>query len=443
MFRLLLLLVVVLLSGCAGSGQIADTETPTPPSNPFTPDDLAEHPLFDPDTVLQVAITIDPDDWAELRTQSRSFAGEFAGDCRSEPFSSPYTYFPGDLEVNGETLSSIGLRKKGFIGSQNVKKPSLRLNLDEYVPGAELQGVDNITLNNGVQDPALVRQCLTYGLFQRAGLPASRCGFARVRVNDEDLGIYVHVEPVKRSFLRGASGTTTVIYEGTLSDVDARWLDTFEPKNTDTDPDLGPLRRGGGPRRAGSPGGDARCAHRPGAVPDLPGDGGLDGPLGWLRRQPEQLLRLSRPGAGRLVFLPWGVDGTLRAFEGRGSGHFSTGLVANRVLADPSLRARYLDRVDALGDAVWSESWLLDEVDRMESLIEEELGPATPFDPIDEVREFVENSGGCSKGRRSTSTPSALRSACKSSVASTPPSRPLGAHRTAASTGSGTPVTST
>ncbi len=46
------------------------------------------------------------------------------------------------------------------------------------------------------------------------------------------------------------------------------------------------------------------------------------------------------PAQGRLVFLPWGTDGTLRASgEGR-SGHFSTGLIANKILSEPCLRDR-------------------------------------------------------------------------------------------------------
>ena len=39
-------------------------------------------------------------------------------------------------------------------------------------------------------------------MFEKAGLPAPRCNFARVSMNGEDLGIYVHVEPVKKAFLR-------------------------------------------------------------------------------------------------------------------------------------------------------------------------------------------------------------------------------------------------
>ena len=381
------------MPGCLGAGQLNDQETPTPPVERFVPIELADHPLFPNDRVLDVSISMDPDDWEALRLQSRSFVGEFAGDCRSAPFTSSYTYFPGDLVVDGQVLSNIGLRKKGFIGSQSITKPSLRLNLDEYVEGAELGGVDNITLNNAVQDPALLRQCLVYELFRQAGLPASRCGFARVEVNGEDLGVYAHVEPVKRSFLRERFGNDDGdLYEGTLSDVDSGWVDTFDAKTGDTDPNLQPLRE---------------------LTDDLAEGESLEGVLdahidldrfltfwametwvghwdGYAGNQ-NNFFMYRDPAQGRLVFLPWGTDGTLRASgEGR-SGHFSTGLIANKILSAPSLRDRYLSRVEAVGAEVWREEDILGEIARMETLIEAQLGALTPFGAINEVRDFVED----------------------------------------------------
>ena len=106
------------------------------------------------------------------------------------------------LRTSSTASSSPTSVSKGFIGSQSTTKPSIKINVDEYVEGAKLFGVDNITLNNGVQDPSLLRQCLSYQLFDLAGLPSPRCNFAHVYVNGADMGIYVHVEPIKPAFLR-------------------------------------------------------------------------------------------------------------------------------------------------------------------------------------------------------------------------------------------------
>ena len=135
--------------------------------------------------------------------------------------------------MDDQSLSNIGVRKKGFIGSQSITKPSLRINLDEYEDGVELFQTDNITLNNAVQDPTRIRQCIGYSLFEKAGLPASRCNFARVSINGKDPTIYVHVEYIKRSFLRRTFGNDDGdLYEGTISDFDPIRQQTFEPRNS-------------------------------------------------------------------------------------------------------------------------------------------------------------------------------------------------------------------
>ena len=46
------------------------------------------------------------------------------------------------MEMDGEVALNVGIRKKGFIGSQSIDKPALKINVDEFVDGAELFGVD-------------------------------------------------------------------------------------------------------------------------------------------------------------------------------------------------------------------------------------------------------------------------------------------------------------
>ena len=68
-----------------------------------------------------------------------------------------------------------------------------------------------LTLNNTIQDPSFVRQPLGYTLLGMAGLPHSRCNFARVFVNGQPIGqgvagvnspgIYVNAEPVMKRYI--------------------------------------------------------------------------------------------------------------------------------------------------------------------------------------------------------------------------------------------------
>ena len=198
---------------------------------------------FDPDHVVQIELNMAEEDWDALRFETETFVSALSGDCRSEPIGGDYTDFSASITMDGESIDNIGIRKKGLIGSQSTSKPSFSINLDEFEEGAELFDVDNLTLNNGVQDPALMRQCLVYDLFDKAGLPSPRCNFARVSMNGEDLGVYIHVEPIKPSMLRDHfESDEGDLYEGALSDFHADWYRTFDPDTDETDPELGSVQ---------------------------------------------------------------------------------------------------------------------------------------------------------------------------------------------------------
>ncbi len=337
--------------------------------------------LFRTDRVLEVAIELAADDWAALRRQYRSFADIVTGDCQDDVYAVPFTYFPATLTVDGVTVADVGVRKKGFIGSNSIERPAFKIKLDEYVDGQELLGRDDMLLNNSVQDGTYMRQCLGFGLFSAAGLPAPRCNFAHVTVNGEDLGLYVHVERVDRDFLRrhfdDASGN---LYEGVYSDFRDGWLATFEPEtNEDTTADRSDL---------------AVVA----AVLTLPDD--------QLEAALEQLIDVDQfitfwaveglirhgdgyssnannfhvyrdPATGKLVFIPHGLDQIMRAEE---VGHtaavsvYSESLLASRLLAIPSMRVRYVGRLRELFATVWSPEALSAEVARLRALLEPVAG---------------------------------------------------------------------
>ena len=56
---------------------------------------------------------------------------------------------------------------------------------------------------------------MAYALFRAAGLVAPRCNHAHVVVNGQDLGIYTHVEAIKKPFLaRHFTSDDGNLYEG-------------------------------------------------------------------------------------------------------------------------------------------------------------------------------------------------------------------------------------
>ncbi len=133
--------------------------------------------LFNRLAVHQVEITLDADDLTAL-------AGE------------PYTYVQGDVTFDGLALDPVGVRLKGHIGSfrELSGKAGFKIDLNRYFPDQKLYGQKQLTLNNAVTDCSYSKEHLGYTLYRAAGVPVPRNGFAWVRVNGQDYGLYVLTE---------------------------------------------------------------------------------------------------------------------------------------------------------------------------------------------------------------------------------------------------------
>jgi hypothetical protein len=351
-------------------------------------------PLFDPDRIIDVAITIDPADWDVLRVQARSVTSIF-GNCLMEQFEDPFTYFHGDATIDGHEMIDIGVRKKGFLGSLDADRPSLKLKFDEYVADQRLLGTKGFTLNNAKQDPSLVRTCMSYRIFTAAGIPASRCNFARVSVNGDDLGIYVHVEGGNEDFLRlHYDDPEGNLYEGTLSDFRDGWTATFELKTNEVANDRSDL--------------DPMVAAL--EVPDAQLLSALEPILDvdqFLRFWATEILITHwdgyasnannffvyhDPTTDKFQFMPWGADMTFNPggnpFGGvGGTAVQAQSLLARRLYQLPATRDVYLDKLNGLLDNIWDETALVAEVDRMAALIGSQADPAG----LTQVRDFIRN----------------------------------------------------
>ncbi|MCY2967056.1 MAG: CotH kinase family protein, partial [Planctomycetota bacterium] len=172
---------------------------------------LTQDELFDGQKLLDVQIEIGEADWKKLSAQTLSFVTAFG----KGPIPDSYDYFPAEITIDGRKLGSVDLRKKGFFGSMDQDRPSLKVRVTGADKTRWIGGLDKLTLNNNKQDRAVVSQFLAYRLFQVAGLPAPRCSLAKVTVNGKSLGIYTHVESVDQPFLRRTFGNDSGnLYEG-------------------------------------------------------------------------------------------------------------------------------------------------------------------------------------------------------------------------------------
>jgi hypothetical protein len=199
----------------------------------FAPTDPAGR-LFEPGHIVEVALEVAPGDWETLRRQTRVWWDIAAAEnkaCMDEPFHKPFDWYKATITVDGVKRSNVAVRKKGFLGSLNAERPALKISFDKYDSDQTLLGLDRLTLNNAVQDPTWLKQCLAYRVFEKAGVPVPWCNFAHVTVNGRDLGLYVHVESFDRRWVRRHwERDEGDLWEGELSDFRRGWLDTFEKK---------------------------------------------------------------------------------------------------------------------------------------------------------------------------------------------------------------------
>lgn len=155
-----------------------------------------EHPLFAGDTVHEIELTFAQPDWWEQLTDN------------FEDFDDP-PYLLASLAWNGGALDSIGVRFKGnssYWAYYGLKK-SFKLDLDEFVSGQELDGLDKLNLNNCFLDASFVREKCAYELCDALGEAACRTNYAALSINGEYWGLYLLVEQPDQEFLESRFGS--------------------------------------------------------------------------------------------------------------------------------------------------------------------------------------------------------------------------------------------
>lgn len=395
---------IVLWGFAAACGSSTDAPSPDAAPDAGSPDAFVDQsgPFFDPDHIVQVRITMASADWDAMRVQTRTFNSVIEGKCLSQPAPDPFTTFHAQIQIDSTTFADVGIHKKGFFGSLDDTKPSLKVTLDEFVQGTEYLGLKKLTLNNSHQDPSFVRQCLSYEVFAAAGIVTPRCNFAHVRVNGVDMGVYVNVETMDHHLTKShyADGTGN-IYEGTLSDFRHDWLGTFDAKNHAGDgSDLVPLAN----VVDNSP--DSTF------VADLAPYIDVDKFMTYWATEVvtdhwdgyandhNNFFVYHDPTTNKLELIPWGPDAALQpgaTFGPIGSTNGPVAVAANgalawRLFSLPATKQQFLDRQQSLLASVWKESDLLAEAARMQALIapiEDPLHGTGWHTAVDGVRQFV------------------------------------------------------
>ena len=349
--------------------------------------------------VLDVRVEIPERDWDALRHQSWTH-----DDLRDI-----YTWFRAKVTVDGESHTNVGVRKKGFRGTHDPDRPSLKVRFDKYVDGQLLGGViKRMTLNNNRGDRSRIKTCMTYLVFTAAGTPAPRCNFATVTVNGQYLGVYANVEPIKKPFLSlHFDSKEGNLYEGagsnnTLSDFTPELRVTLEKETnenaddwTDVDAVIEALQD---PTDAG--------LEALGEIVDLDRfltfwaaevlTGHWDGYTGYRNNY-----HFYREPDGPFVFIPWGTDLTFHIkddptphddIDNPPPSVLAVAAIPNRLYNHPEWRDRYVTRLKELIDTIWNEEQLLTAVDTMAAIVQQHETPnakATAAKDTHTIRFFI------------------------------------------------------
>jgi hypothetical protein len=182
-----------------GTGEWQVT-TPTP-GEPNAPVGDPGPVLFDPFSVTTIDLTLTEEAMDRLAMD-------------------PYEYVEGMFrlttgDAGGEVLD-VGIRLKGRWGSYREvwDKAAFRVSF-RFVDGEQrFLGLQSLTLNNMVQDPSMIHEVLAYRIFRENDVPAPRVGYAWVRVNGEDRGLYLTLEPFDDVSLPRHFASTQHFYEG-------------------------------------------------------------------------------------------------------------------------------------------------------------------------------------------------------------------------------------
>jgi spore coat protein H len=185
-------------SGAAGEGSgpdagaAPDPDIQPPPSSEQTPDDEASW-VFDEGVLRTYELTLPADEWAALQASALE-----------------EQYVLADLQVDGETLPSVGLRFKGGFGTlencfdedgaQICPKLSMKLKFDELDAEQRLHGLKRLNFHSMLNDPSALHDRLAYRMFREMGIAAPRATHARLVINGEYRGLFSLVEEIDGRF---------------------------------------------------------------------------------------------------------------------------------------------------------------------------------------------------------------------------------------------------
>ena len=357
------LVLLALLSACGGGGggspSSPEAPAPAPTAAPGAPGGA---PIFNPSVLHEAKLDLDPAAWQALRNNVQSNQS-----------------YAANLSIDGVAVAQVGVRSRGD-GSRSEEKPGLKVEFDKYVPSQEYYGYKSLVIDNLTTDASMLRERLSFLVFEAMGIAAPRNAFARLTVNGEYWGLFALVEPVSKPFLEarlGEKSGTLFDYEWIFpydfswrgSDPSAYLPEPFQPETNESKSDVA----------------DGLVAFVQ-AINDTPDATFVSAMRSWLDvdrflthvaienaivegdgivgDQGLNNFYLYEYGAkNRFVFIPWDKDNTFRGGAWPLYRNLETNVLTGRLTTDPAKRQVYADAVVRAVTSYVNSRWLTPQLE--------------------------------------------------------------------------------
>ena len=342
----------------------AFARSPPPPAS-AEPEPGSAGWLYDPSKVVAIDLTLSPSAEAELEAEPDEYVeGGFAISTTDGVAGRRRT--AGRIARPGRH-SPQGQRERLVrpLSGKAAFKVKFNFENSKGEKGKKYLGLKKLTLNNMVEDFSLIHETLAYTAYRGVGLPASRTGYAFVRVNGQPYGLYLNIEDMDDVALErwfGKFEDPQHLYEGesgadVIPGVDELPVGEggFEVDEGD-EANLEDLKalvaavnsiEGEGWSAAVAPVADLAELTRIWAVEKYIGH--WDGYAGQAGKFQPNNYFLYSDASGVFQMLPWGADET---FERRLDFDGPAGLMFDRCLADPACEALYRKELRAVGRTI-------------------------------------------------------------------------------------------
>ena len=190
------LLIFLLLGFLRGQNEVSKMMSPPIKINyPKVSDDkIYTERIFDTSYVHDVNIYISNSDWKDLTT-----------------YPAAKRMYHVDVTIDGIKISNVSFRTKGNSSLKTIAEGpdegpganrfSFKVDFGKYEDNQSYFGLDKISFNNIFGDASYLNDFVSYEMFRQLGVAAPLTSFVYIKINGENLGLYLAVEDIGNSFL--------------------------------------------------------------------------------------------------------------------------------------------------------------------------------------------------------------------------------------------------